>query len=216
MFGKKTCRRCGGNVRKKYDFCPYCGNALEKSNEDFGMLGKNDFFNENALNEMRMPSGFNMLFNSLMKNFEKQLRDAEKRNEKPDDKKGHISISISTLGNKAPVIKVSPPAEKPRMKRERKVSFGNLSLEQLKKFSSLPKEEPKTSIRRISNKVLYELEIPGVKSAKDISILNLEKGVELKALSDKIAYLKSIPITLPIINYKFSKGKLVLEMDGEN
>ncbi len=45
-------------------------------------------------------------------------------------------------------------------------------------------------------------------------VLNLEKGIELKAVSDKKAYLKSIPISLPILKYKLSKGKLVLEMDA--
>jgi HSP20 family molecular chaperone IbpA len=93
-------------------------------------------------------------------------------------------------------------------------SFDNLSSEKLKKFSKLPKEEPKTNIRRLSNKVIYEVDLPGVKSAKDISILNLEKGIELKAVSEKKAYLKSIPITLPILAYKLSKGKLFLELDA--
>ncbi len=214
MFGKKICRRCGSSIKGKYDFCPYCGNQLEKKKENFGMLGKDDFFNESP-EEPRLPAGFNLLFNSLMKNFEKQFREAERKTEKPEEKKGHISISISAFGNKAPLIKVSSPVrqdvEKKRIKRK---SFDDLPPEKLKKFSQLPREEPKTSIRRLSNKVLYEVALPGVKSAKDISILNLEKGIELKAVSDKKAYLKSIPINLPIIKYKLSKGKLVLEMDA--
>ncbi len=214
MFKKKICGRCGTSVKDRYDFCPYCGSPLENKKENFGMLGKNDLVG-NSPGEFKLPVGFNMIFNSLMKNFEKQFREIEKKAEKPEEKKNHISISISAFGNKAPLVKVSSPLPQSTEKREvRKKSFDDLSPNNLKKFSRLPKEEPKTNIRRLSNKVFYEVALPGVKSAKDISILNLEKGIELKAVSDKKAYMKSIPINLPILKYKLSKGKLVLEMDA--
>ena len=214
MFGKKICRQCGTGVKGKYDFCPYCGNRLEDKKGDFGMLGKNDLLGNNP-EEFRLPPGFNMIFNSLMKNFEKQFKDIGGKTEKPEEKKNHISISISAFGNKAPLVKVSSPmGQNLEKKKIRTASFDDLSPEQLKKFSKLPKEEPKTNIRRLSNKVFYEVNLPGVKSAKDISILNLEKGIELKAVSAKKAYMKSIPINLPILKYKLSKGKLVLEMDA--
>ena len=222
MFRKKICRKCGTGTHEKYDFCPYCGNQLERKNEDFGMLGKNDFFNENNFNEARLPAGFNLLFNSLAKNLEKQFREIEKKTAKPKiidrnhpENKGHITISITTLGNKIPGMSLDSPMIKSPKRAVKTASFDDLSEEQLKRFSKLPKEEPKTNIRRLSNKVFYEIDMPGVRSSKDISILNLEKGVELKAISDKKAYLKSIPITLPIINYKLSKGKLTLEMDAQ-
>lgn len=221
MFKKKICGRCGTSVRDKYDFCPYCGNHLDKKTEDFGMLGKNDFLNENDSNEFKLPPGFNLLFNSLAKNLEKQFKDI-KRTTRPEvsgrnrpEKKGHITISITTSGNKIPGMNLDSPVIKSPKRAAKTASFDDLSEEQLKRFSRLPKEEPKTNIRRLSNKVLYEVDMPGVKSARDISILNLEKGVELKAISDKKAYLKSIPINLPIINYRLSKGKLTLEMDAQ-
>ncbi|MDD5700055.1 MAG: hypothetical protein PHH00_02580 [Candidatus Nanoarchaeia archaeon] len=224
MFKKKICRKCGTGTREKYDFCPYCGNPLDKREEDFGMLGKNDFFNENNFNEFRLPAGFNMLFNfnSIAKNLEKQFRDIEKKAAKPEisdknhpDNKGHITISITTSGSKIPGMKLNPSVMKNPKREIKTASFDDLSAEQLKRFSRLPKEEPKTNIRRLSNKVFYEIDMPGVRSSRDISILNLERGVELKAISDKKAYLKSIPINLPIVNYKLSKGKLTLEMDAQ-
>ena len=224
MFKKKICGRCRTSVRDKYDFCPYCGNHLDKKTEDFGMLGKNDFLNENNSGEFKLPPGFNLLFNSLAKNLEKQFKDI-KRTTKPEvsdknrpENKGHITISITTSGNKIPGMNLNSldRTEVPHPRTHKKTaSFDDLSEEQLRRFSKLPKEEPKTNIRRLSNKVFYEVDIPGVKSTRDISILNLEKGVELKAISDKKAYLKSIPINLPIINYKLSKGKLTLEMDAQ-
>ena len=188
MFKKKVCPRCGKGLKDKYDFCPHCGTALEKKTENFGMLGKDDFFNNN-FNEFRLPLGFNTIFNSLMKSFEKQINDAEKKSNKPDIKKGNIIINIAGL----PMTNTMMPAEIAPIKKEIKnVSLDNFSSEKLKKFSALPKEEPTTNIRRLSNKVIYEINLPGVKSAKDISILNLEKGIELKAVSEKKAYLKSI------------------------
>ncbi len=217
MFKKKICRRCGRSLKEKYDFCPHCGNALDTKKENLGMLGKDDLFNGN-FNELQLPAGFNMIFNSLMKNLEKQIKNVEKKPVKPQIKKGGISISISAIGDKFPIVNVTPSQAEMGTIVEKKeiksVSLDNLSQDKLKRFSKLPKEEPTTNIRRLSNKVIYEINLPGVKSAKDISILNLEKGIELKAVSDKKAYLKSIPITLPILAYKLSKGKLVLELDA--
>lgn len=217
MFNRKICRKCGTTLKKKYNFCPYCGTTLDKKEENLGMLGRNDFTDVNNFNNMRLPGGFNMLFNSILRSLEKQVKDIEKKEQEPDMKKGNISISISTMGNNAPMIKVnSIPANSGKAKKERdlKKSFDNtLSVDRTNKFSKLPKEEPKTNIRRLSNKIIYEFDLPGVKSIKDISILNLEKNMELKALSDRKAYMKSIP-NFPITNFKLSKGKLTLELDA--
>jgi len=38
----------------------------------------------------------------------------------------------------------------------------------------LPRHEPATNIRRLSNKVVYEIEMPEIKSIEDISIIKLE------------------------------------------
>ena len=116
-----------------------------------------------------------------------------------------------------PQIKVDSPDDgKGSAKKSDKIKkffSGNLSPEKLKKFSKLPREEPKTNIRRLSNKVIYEVDLPGVKSVKDISIINLERSMEIKAVSDKKAYSKSVPMNFPILGYKLSNGKLILELD---
>jgi hypothetical protein len=213
MFKKKACPRCGKSLKDKYDFCPHCGTALEKKAEDFGMLGKDDFFSNN-FNEMRLPFGFNLsnIVSTLMNSVEKQLKETEKKSNKVEGPKRNIIINIAGM----PMTNQMPAQIEPVKKETKNISLDNFSSEKLKKFSALPKEEPKTNIRRLSNKVIYEINLPGVKSAKDISILNLEKGIELKAVSEKKAYLKSIPITLPILAYKLSKGKLVLELDAHD
>ncbi len=218
MFNKKVCGRCGKSLKQSYDFCPFCGNMLEKKDEDFGMLGKSDLIDENVLNGFQIPSGFNNILNSLLRNLDKQFKDADKK--QPQNLPGQgISISISTNMGAAPQTFNFNPSEKEKKKKKsedlKKMFFNNLNSEKLKKFSKLPRTEPKTNIRRLSNKVIYEVNLPGVKSVKDISIMPLEKSMELRAISDKKAYTKSIPINLPISNYKLSKGKFVLELDEE-
>ena len=83
------------------------------------------------------------------------------------------------------------------------------------KFIGLAKKEPETSIRRLANKVVYEIKLPGVKSIKDLSIIQLENSIEIKALSGKKVFYKIIPINLPINKYDRSKGILTLELDSK-
>ncbi len=223
MFKKKKCGKCGKKIEEKYDFCPYCGNRIleEGQNEDWGMLGKNDFM---PLNNVKLPLGFNTLFNSLIKNLSKEL-DKEMMNnnfneirKQNDMKKDGISISISTFGDGPPKIKVTQMGNNQKIPKEKiepiKQNFFTDS--QIKNFSSLKREEPKTNIRRLSNKVVYEIEMPGVKSTEDISIIKLENSIEIKAISKNKAYAKIIPINLPIKKYNLSNGKLILELDIKN
>ncbi len=225
MFKKKKCSKCREKVEEGYNFCPYCGNRFEtdeENNDSWGMLGKNDFFP----NEVKMPLGFNALFNSLMKNLSKELDGQLSNNYFPLDnskktKKDGISISISTFGNGPAKIKVAPIGNMQKIVPEKekdteKIKQNFFTEEKIKTFSKLPREEPKTNIRRLSNMVIYELEIPGVKSAEDISIIKLENSIEIKAIAKNKAYSKIIPINLPIKKYNLSAGKLVLELGIKN
>jgi len=62
---------------------------------------------------------------------------------------------------------------------------------------------------------VYEIKMPGVKSPEDISIIQLENSIEIKALANKKVFYKIIPINLPIRNYNLSKGILTLELDSK-
>lgn len=214
MFSNRICSKCGKKLKGGFNFCPYCGSPIEEKTGDFGMLGRNDI--DSGSDNIVMPKGLNIIFNSLLRNLEKQLREPDKKSEKSGIPKGsHISISISTTGNGMPLIKLRNSQEERKKKQEevKRFFFNNFNSKKLNKYSKLPKVEPKTNIRRVSNKIVYEVELPGVKSAKDISIVSLERSMELKAISDKKAYTKTIPINLPISNYSLSRGKLILEMD---
>src|SRR4030042_2092921 len=113
MFKKKKCQKCRKKIDEKYSFCPYCGSMSDSENdeEEWGMLGKNDL--TSPMNEIKLPIGFNALFNSLMKNLSKEFDEQLSQNHfsQPDKpkkiKKDGISISISTFGDGQPKIKVT-------------------------------------------------------------------------------------------------------------
>jgi HSP20 family molecular chaperone IbpA len=220
MFGKKKCKNCGEKISDSYNFCPYCRAPLrDPEGGDWGLLGKNDFVGPE---NVKLPLGFNTLFNSLVKNLNKQFKDFDTKSgkspKKSGVKKGGLSISISTSGDKPPEIRVSSFGNVPEFEKQEKnirKKSKELKLPGLdaKKFVGLPKEEPATNIRRLSNRVIYEINMPGVKSIKDISIIQLENSIEIKALSKKKVFYKIIPIKLPIRKYNLLKGKLTLELD---
>ncbi len=224
MF-KKKCKNCGERISDKYKYCPYCSAQLRR-NQDLGMLGRDDFMP--SMDEARFPRGFNVIFNSLLKNLDKQFREldteiGEDIERKPKINKGGISISISTSGSKPPEIKVRSFGDQKFKRQEQKIKkhikeipSKSLPQKSLKKISKLPKEEPQTNIRRLADKVIYEIDIPGVKSIKDVSIIKLENSIEIKAFTKDKAYIKLIPINLPISDYKLSKGKLVLELETKS
>ena len=96
MF-KKKCKNCEKDISKNYKYCPNCGFSTKKQ-EDHGMFGRSDL--DSSFEEMNFPRGFNMLFNSLMKNLDKQFKNIDQdmgdniETKKPNLKKGGISISI--------------------------------------------------------------------------------------------------------------------------
>ncbi len=230
MF-KKICGNCGEKTSDRNKFCPGCGNSMSRKSEDLGMLGNNDY---TSAEEIRFPKGFNMIFNSLLKNLDKQFKELDgdsgenimetKRfQRRPKINRGGISISISTSGNKSPEIKVGSFGNVPKFKQQeqeikkqiKEIPSKTLSQKSLKKISKLPKEEPSTNIRRLADRVIYEIDIPGVKSIRDVSIVKLENSIEIKALTKDKVYIKLIPINLPISDYKLSKGKLILELEAK-
>jgi HSP20 family molecular chaperone IbpA len=97
-----------------------------------------------------------------------------------------------------------------------KLKKSQFTAEKQKKFSELKKEEPKTNIRRLSNRVIYELEMPDVKSLEDVSIIKLENSIEIKAIGKEKAYVKRMPINMPVVDYELSDGRLILELGVKN
>jgi HSP20 family molecular chaperone IbpA len=209
MF-KKKCNRCGKRTNKSFEFCPFCGTGLKSKfdQDDYGFLGKNDIANE------PLPSGgsfIDRMFNNALKMLEKQMRNLPKDFHNPDrfpNMPNNLKVQFFVDGKRVLPENVNKKFKHPRARRVKPV----LSDEKKQKFAKLPKKEPPSKVRRLGGKVVYELEIPGVKALEDILINQLENSIEIKALSNDKVYYKTLNINLPILRYQLNKGNLILEL----
>ncbi|MCK5149624.1 hypothetical protein KAJ87_01715 [Candidatus Pacearchaeota archaeon] len=212
MFKKNTCGKCGKKISDSYEFCPHCGNSQGNNSENWGLLGKDDNNSktDNFSGNIFGGMGGNFLgkmINNAMKMIEKEMQ-REMNQQKNMQPRTNMRLMINgkeinlnqNSNNKIKQIKL------------KEISQKDLPQNNLKNFSKLQREEPLTNIRRFSEKVIYEINIPGVNSLGDISITKLESSIEIKALAKTKAYSKIIPLTLPITDYNLSKGKLTLEL----
>ena len=210
MFFKKKlikCENCSSKIKGKYTFCPYCGSSLtneDKNFKDYGLLGKGE---ELGIG-MPMEMGFTdriigSLVNSLMKNLDKQFRQIDKEFGKVD------KAEIRSFPNGIK-IKIGPVMEAKKAPRER--TFKNqITQEQIDKMSSMPRVKAEAKVRRINDKVIYELNIPGIQSPQDVFISKLESGYEIKAIGHKKVYVNSLPVNLPLKSLSIENNKLLVE-----
>lgn len=196
MSGNK-CPLCNQPLLKKFVFCPYCGCNIkaELERREYGILGRGDNIQEsfgfNSFN-INMKDIFSTV-NSLMNEMTKEFGSSKPFN-------GGFKIKISdgrSLGNKT-------QNKKPSKK------LPSFTEDKIKKFVNFPKKEPTTEVRRLSNRIIYEVSLPGVKSMSDIMMNKLENSIEIKAVGKNISWSKLIPLG-QMINYKLLKEKLILE-----
>jgi len=202
---RKKCSNCNSKLKSSHNFCPNCGKIIKQNSfEEWGMIGKNDAISQqDELVMMMQQMGGGMIgkmLNQTMKMLEKEMG-----REASPEKKTRVKVMING--------KEIPLQEKKQTKVPIKIMPIEFSEESQKKFSQLKKSEPKTNLKRWGDKIIYELETPGVESIKDISIVRLEKGLEVKAVSKSKAYQKSIKIDLPLTKYQLLEGVITLELE---
>ena len=83
-------------------------------------------------------------------------------------------------------------------------------MEQLERISKLPKAAAKSVMKRMGDKVIYELTAPGVISLNDILVSKLESGYEVKAIGKTKVYVNTLP-ELPLDRYGIDKDKLLFD-----
>ena len=211
MFNKKRCKRCGEKNSNKARFCSACGFVLENgTSEDYGMLGKEDSIKEEDILGTSIFGGFSekmisKMMGSAFKMLEKELQKGMNENSSINNQRTNFRLMIN--GKEIPI-------NNPKKMKEKRKVIKSIPLPSriLKGFAKLKKEEPKTLVKRLGDKIIYEIEIPGVKSIENISITKLENSIEIKALAKGKAYLKVIPISLPVVEYFLEKEKLILEL----
>lgn len=214
MFGKK-CNNCNQSVNGKFNFCPSCGNSTKNSGKnDLGMLGENDFEETQNLGgesfiERLGGKMMGKMFENAMKILENEMSKEINRQKNPNQQnpqKGNFQLFVN--GKKINISQMQPKKEK-KVVEENPIELPN---EPLRDYSKFPKKEPKTNVRRLSDKVIYEVSMPGIKTEKDITIVNLENSIEIKGVGKEVSYQKILPVSLPITGYNLSRGKLVLEL----
>lgn len=204
FFGKKQdktkCPQCKSGIKDSFSFCPYCGADLldpEQERKDFGMLGKNDMYQEKNSTPLEGFGITDQMINSIIGNLAKTLNRQFKEIDGP---------RIENLPNGIK-IKIGPPTNKEKNAPKKRT----ITEDQIQKMSEMPRIEAKSNIRRFSDKVVYEMSTPGLESQQDVFISKLESGYEIKAIGNKKIYVNSLQIDLPIYRYIIEKGRLLVE-----
>ena len=236
MFGKKKCSNCDRKIDKKFDFCPYCASPLRDPKE-YGLLGKSDDIKDLSP-EIKM--GFQNMGNSgsfmekmlggAIKMLEKEIQKAAKEEAKIADEMQNNEINpIKTdfqlfingkkvnLPSNITGLQINKPQQSraSKAKASRKINLPKISEELIEKSSKLPRKEPKSHLIRTSNKVVYELDTPGLNRIENILVTPLENSFEIRAYTDKAVFQKTLPVKLPLMQYGIKEGKLFLEFKAQ-
>ncbi len=215
---KIRCENCGKNTSTDHNFCPFCGNSFadpNKEKKDYGMLGRNDNIPEEQFTNTSFgltDKLINSMINSMMRSLDKQFQNQFKELEKDFDR-----AEVRNLPNGIRIKLVGPGQAEPKVKKEKPAApQRKITDVQIQKMNSLPRGKAKTNIKRLGDKVVYELDTPGISSAEDVFVSKLESGYEVKVIGEKKVFVNSIPINLPIKRYAIMKNKLLLEFKQEN
>ena len=213
MF-KKKCNHCKKELEKKFSFCPHCGKS-QKDPMEWGMLGENDSMNElDKLSENMFGGGFlNKMIGSAMKMVEKEM---ERSMQQDPIQKSNLKLYVNGKRIDPSNIKITkvPKQEFQTQQTSKQINSIEKKFTQTQKeiYTKLPKQSPKTNLRRLANTIIYEVDVPGVKKVEDVSLVRINKTTEIKAIADKKAYFKVLEMEYPVINYTFKKDKLTLEL----
>jgi len=211
----QNCPKCNKKIKKNFDFCPHCSHNLKANPnpEDYGMLGKNDFEEMASLGNPFLDK----VLTSTLKMLEKQIKHLPDLNQpRPQNKpQSNLNVQFFVNGKKVMPNNSAMPRHIKTCQHQQHRPQQIIQKDKLEQFSKLPKEEPISKIRRLSGKVIYELETPGVENIEDVLINQLENSIEIKALSKEKVYLKNLNINLPILRYYLLKEMLVLEFQGK-
>ena len=218
MFNKK-CPSCDDKIKNNFDFCPSCGHNLKSKhdNQDFGFLGKNDF--EDSYNPFE-NTFIDKVFNGALKMLERQMKSlnqdlANQRQPRfnPTRLPNNLNVQFFVNGKKIlPERQGIQNHQNPQNNQQQiQTKPQQLSQEKLKKLAKLPRKEPESKLTRLSGKLVCELSVPGVTDIEDILINQLENSIEIKAISDKQVYHKTLNLSLPIERYQLYNDNLIVQ-----
>ena len=203
MFNKKKCSSCNEKIKDSFSYCPGCGKSFKVSENsgDFGMLGKTDSM-PNLAEELNLPFGLGKMVNSLVKQLEKQMNDVDLQNGSGNPRGFKIKVSTGAP-REGQMVQNTPQ----RIELQNKISN-----KESERRQSLKKIDAESKIRRLGDRIIYEIETSGVKSKEDVVLTKLATGIEVKAYSKDKCYIKFIPLTLEVVGYFIKQNKVFVEL----
>jgi len=205
---RRKCPSCAEKIERKFRFCPYCGESFvaRAKEQNYGFLGLDDSEEiQRKEPELRLPFGLNKMVDSLVKQLEKQMGNMNFEEEMVKGMPKGFKIKISTGMPGQPQVLQKP--QKPRVMPEQI----QVSEEEMRKRNKLPKKEAETKIRRLADKIIYEIAVPGVRLKQNVILNELATGLEVRAYSKDTCYTKYIPIQVELLHYYVDGEKLYLE-----
>jgi rRNA maturation endonuclease Nob1 len=201
MF-KRKCPSCAEKIERKFNFCPYCGESFKVRREkgDFGMLGRDDS-GGNMRVEQKLPCGMEKIMNSLVKQLEKSMGDMNF-----DGMPKNVRINV-VRGN--PQMR-----EVVQKKPKERVEVSRISEAEAERRIGLKKVEAESRVRRLADKIIYEIDAPGVARKDDVVVTELATGLEIRAYSGDRCYIKFIPLKVELISYSVRSDKVFVEVKG--
>jgi HSP20 family molecular chaperone IbpA len=202
-------------VSEGWKFCPRCGAGIRR---------ESDIFSEVFGRMERELKGMGKAFE---RNFE--VFDLSPFFKKPVKSSG-FSIKISRSGSEKPKVSVKTFGDVNRKEVEEEI--GKLGFRGIPKMekpwrgrpeaeergicleSAKTTEEPETCVRRIGEKIVVEVKLPGVRDSKDIEVKPLENSIEVKAIAGEKAYFRILtkPPKTKIVRKDFENGILRIEL----
>lgn len=180
--------QCGKNIDKKWNFCPYCGRRIDK-----GFRFKFPGFSRK---EENIEDEFQMM-NKQVEQMFKMFGLPGKVNVKVmrGEPGGMVPVQPRTMQKKKKIKAESPPEEPKKVK------------EML---------EPITKMTKTVDGLKTVMQLPGVKSGKDVKIRKFTESIEIRAYADQRGYFKVIPVgpNSEIIDKKFANEMLKLVIKG--
>ena len=211
MFEKK-CNHCNKKVKRDFEFCPYCANPLKDRKKDYGLLGKNDDDPTSLVakeSSSIMDKIIGSTVSSVMKMFEKEMGNSSKLENNP--MKISPGLQLYVNGQRIPIQTGGKNSNENVEEKNQKSKPPKISDEVLKNSVKLPRKEAKTKLTRLKDRVIYQLETPGIESLNNIVVNQLENSIEVKAYTKKAVYMKTLKVKLQLMSYSFKEDSVFLE-----
>jgi len=192
-----------------------------KEEKDYGMLGLNDFNQQPSVqNTPNFPASNSFMdkmlsgmIGNVMKMVEKEMQNNMKRESPVVKNNSNFQLFIN--GKKVNVPNMGEQVIEQKKQKKEKINFPMPSAEVIKRSAKLPRKEAKTKLTREDDKIIYEMESPGVNSFENVLINKLEDSFEVKTFARDKVFFKNIPIKLPLLKAYFGEGKLFLEFQAK-